>query len=124
MRGVKPDFVNEPFHVSQFVIAGSLCSVQVYLVVMTEMILEQPAISGNPVKAQERFSSRDSCAKGAHVLRLLNHLRRDINRVFICKNGVRAFSFTGERAVPAGAGASSRNKEHHLCALMAENTAL
>jgi hypothetical protein len=123
MRGVKPDFVNEPFHLSQFVIAGSFCSIQVYLVVRTEMILEQPAISGNPVKAEKRFSSRDSCAKGAHVLRFLNHLRWDINRVLIGKNGVRVFSFTGERAVPAGAVASSRNKEHHLCTLMAENTA-
>jgi hypothetical protein len=120
---MKPDFVNEPFHLSQFVIAGSLCSIEVYLVVRTKMILEQPAVSGNPVKAQERFSSRDSCTKGAHVLRFLNHLRRDINRVLICKNSVRAFSFTGEWAVPAGAMASSRNKEHHLCALMAENTA-
>jgi hypothetical protein len=95
----------------------------VYVVIRSEMILEQPAVSGNPVKAQERFSPRDSCAKGAHVLRFLNHLRRDINRVLICKNGIRAFSFTGERAVPAGAVASSRNKEYHLCPLMAENTA-
>jgi hypothetical protein len=71
---MKPDFVNEPFHTSQFVIAGRHCSVQVYVVIRSKMILEQPAISDNPFEAQERFSSRDSRAKGTHILRLFNHL--------------------------------------------------
>jgi hypothetical protein len=71
------------------------------MVIRAKMILEQPATGGNPVEAQERFSSCDACTKGTHVLCFLNYLGRDIDRVFICIHGIDPFSFTGQRAVPA-----------------------
>jgi hypothetical protein len=86
------------------------------------MVLEKPAVVDNPVKAQEWFSPGNSCAKGAHILCLPDHLGRDIDGVLIGKNSIRSLPFNGKRAVPAGAVAPSRNEEDHLCARMAENT--
>jgi hypothetical protein len=71
------------------------------MVIRAEMIPEQPAISGNLVEAQKRFSTSNACTKGIHVLRFLNYPGRDIDRVFICIYGIGPFSLTGQRAVPA-----------------------
>jgi hypothetical protein len=94
------------------------------MVFRAEVILKQPAVSGYLTDAEEWFSTRNAGAKGTHILCFFYDLGRDIDRVFICINRIGPFSLTGERAVPAGAIAPPRNKEHHLCTLVTEDTSL
>ena len=101
MRGVKTDFIHESFHLSQFSIVGGFCSIEMNMVIRTEMILKQPAVTGNPVETKQRFAPCYSCAESAHILCFLNYLGRYINRAFICIYRIDPLSFAGEGAVPA-----------------------
>ncbi len=122
-RGMKTDLVHEPLHLREFFIGRSLRRVEVDLVFGAEMLLEDPAVLRYPVKAEERFAAGDTGPEGTHVLGFFYDLRRDIHGSLVCKDRVRPFPLARERAVPAGTVTASGNEEHHLCALVAEDTA-
>jgi hypothetical protein len=119
---VETDLVHESLHCSQFLIGWGFGGIEVNLVFRPEMVLEKPAIFSYLVKTEERFSPRYPGSESTHVLGLLDYLGRYVNGTFIGIYGIRSFPFAGERAVPAGAVASSRNKENQFCTLVAENT--
>jgi hypothetical protein len=121
---VEPDLIDEPVHPGKLAIGRGFSRIEMNMVIRAEMIPEQPAVPGYLIETEERFSAGDTGTKGTHIFGFLDDLGRDIDRVFICINGIGPFPLTGQRAIPAGAVASPRNKEHHLCSLMTENTSL
>ena len=120
---VEPDLVHkspEPFQLRP---CGCLRRVKMDMVFWSEMILEGLTILCDPVDAEERFAAGDAGPEGAHALRDCHRLLRALYPSLVCKDHVLSFPFARKRAVPAGAAAASRNKEHHLCALVTEDTA-
>jgi hypothetical protein len=93
------------------------------VVPLPEVFLEHPAVSGNAVEAEQRFPASYAGAKRAHRFCLGNDPCRIFNQVLVGIDIVFSLAAGRKRAVPARTVAPSRNKEHHLCALVAEDTA-
>ena len=120
---VEPDLVHESFEFFQIRLCRGLRRVEVDMVLCPEMILEGLTILRDPVKAEERFAAGDAGSERAHALCDENRLLRALDPVLVCEDHVLSLALFRERAVPAGTPAASRNKEHHLCALVTEDTA-
>ncbi|OPZ41984.1 MAG: hypothetical protein BWY93_02077 [Euryarchaeota archaeon ADurb.BinA087] len=94
--------------------------IQVDMMPRPKLFFQSSGIAEYPVRNPERFSPGDAGALRSHVPCFGDCLVRAGDTVFIGIHLILSFSFTGERAVPAGAVAYSRDEEDHLCAFMAE----
>lgn len=85
-----------------------------------KLFFQSSGIAEYPVRNPEGFSPGDAGALCTHVPCFGDCFVRAGDTVFIGIHLILSFSFTGERAVPAGAMAYSRDEEDHLCTFVAE----